>query len=259
MKLILALARASHFAPTLLVSSVAGAFTAKVWQLNLALPIALIVLVGQLCIGWSNDAIDAKNDILQDRREKPVVAQVVTASTLTRLSIFAALICLPLNLLGPLGFKAGALHLLAIGSGISYNFFFKNNVFSPLPFALSFGLLPTFILIAANVQPPVWVFLWGALLGVTAHFANCLKDIDSDLRVGIKGLPQRVGGKASRIITIAGVLLSGIVVLAPVGLSVLALINLPFVPILLRVNLAKFFPALMLIALLNIFGTIYFF
>ncbi len=259
MKLIIALARASHFAPTLLVSSVAGAFTAKVWQLNLALPIALIVFVGQLCIGWSNDAIDATKDILQDRNEKPVVTQAVTASTLTRLSILAALISLPINLLGPLGFKAGALHLLAIGSGVSYNFFFKNNVFSPLPFALSFGLLPTFILVGAQIEPPVWIFLWGAALGVTAHFANCLKDIDSDVKVGIKGLPQRLGKKTSRFITVAGLLMSGNVVLAPAGLTFLALVNVPFALILLRVKLAKFFPTLMLIALVNIFGTIYFF
>ena len=259
MKLFLALARASHFAPTILVSTVAGAFTAKVWQLNLALPIALTVFVGQLSIGWSNDAIDADSDILQDRKEKPVVAQAITASTLTRLSILAAIVSLPINLLGPLGLKAGALHLLAIGSGVSYNFFFKNIVFSPLPFALSFGLLPSFILVGAQIKPPLWVFLWAALLGITAHFANCLKDIDADVKVGIKGLPQRLGKKTSRYITIAGLLLSGIVVLAPAGLMLLALANLPFALILLRVNLAKFFPVLMLIALVNISGTIYFF
>ena len=259
MKLILALARASHLAPSLLVSAVAGAFTAKVWQTELALPIAMIVLVGQLCIGWSNDAIDAANDILQNRQEKPVVAKDITAKTLTWLSILAAVICVPINLFGPLGIKAGALHLLAIGSGISYNFLFKNNAFSPLPFALSFGLLPTFILVGAQEQPPIWIVQWGACLGVTAHFANCLKDIDSDLKIGIKGLPQRLGKKASRLITVGGLIMSGFFVLAPVGLSVLALVNFLFMPMLLRVNLSNFFPALLVIALINIAGTIYFF
>jgi 1,4-dihydroxy-2-naphthoate octaprenyltransferase len=39
-----------------------------------------------------------------------------------------------------------------------------------------------------------------ALLGVAAHFANVLKDIDQDLTSGIKGLPQKLGKKYSRLI-----------------------------------------------------------
>jgi 4-hydroxybenzoate polyprenyltransferase len=35
---------------------------------------------------------------------------------------------------------------------------------------------------------------------VAAHFANVLKDLDQDLTSGIKGLPQRLGKKKSRII-----------------------------------------------------------
>jgi 1,4-dihydroxy-2-naphthoate octaprenyltransferase len=40
----------------------------------------------------------------------------------------------------------------------------------------------------------------GALLGVAAHFANVLKDFDQDLSSGIKGLPQRIGKRGSRVI-----------------------------------------------------------
>jgi 1,4-dihydroxy-2-naphthoate octaprenyltransferase len=39
-----------------------------------------------------------------------------------------------------------------------------------------------------------------ALLGVAAHFANVLKDLAQDLTSGIKGLPQRLGKRYSRLI-----------------------------------------------------------
>jgi 4-hydroxybenzoate polyprenyltransferase len=35
---------------------------------------------------------------------------------------------------------------------------------------------------------------------VAAHFANVLKDLDQDLTSGIKGLPQRLGKKKTRVI-----------------------------------------------------------
>jgi 4-hydroxybenzoate polyprenyltransferase len=50
--------------------------------------------------------------------------------------------------------------------------------------------------------PPLWMWLGGALFGVAAHFLNVIKDMKQDNQSGIKGLPQRVGTKASVLIAI---------------------------------------------------------
>jgi 4-hydroxybenzoate polyprenyltransferase len=46
------------------------------------------------------------------------------------------------------------------------------------------------------------MILGGALLGVAAHFLNVVKDMKQDHLSGIKGLPQRLGTKASVLIAI---------------------------------------------------------
>jgi 4-hydroxybenzoate polyprenyltransferase len=84
--------------------------------------------------------------------------------------------------------------------GVAYNFYFKSTLFSPLPYALAFAALVSSIVISTDRTPPIWLITCGALLGVAAHFANVLKDIDQDLESKIKGLPQRLGKKVSRII-----------------------------------------------------------
>jgi 4-hydroxybenzoate polyprenyltransferase len=105
------------------------------------------------------------------------------------------------NLFGPLGVKGGLIYLFGVGMGVSYNFYFKSTLLSPLPYALAFGALVSSIIVSTDRIPPLWFITAAALLGVAAHFANVLKDIDQDLESKIKGLPQRIGKKGSRIIT----------------------------------------------------------
>jgi 4-hydroxybenzoate polyprenyltransferase len=67
--------------------------------------------------------------------------------------------------------------------------------------------------------PPLWMWLGGALFGVAAHFLNVIKDMKQDNQSGIKGLPQRVGTKAS--VFIAVLLIASAITL--LGLSDLSL------------------------------------
>ncbi len=101
------------------------------------------------------------------------------------------------NLLGPLGFKGGLVYMFGISMGVAYNFYFKYNVFSWLPYALAFAALPSCIAISKDITPPVWMWLGGAIFGSAAHFINVLKDIDQDRLSGIGGLPQRIGKRNS--------------------------------------------------------------
>jgi 1,4-dihydroxy-2-naphthoate octaprenyltransferase len=66
----------------------------------------------------------------------------------------------------------------------------------------------------------------GALLGVAAHFANVLKDLDQDLTSGIKGLPQRLGKKPSRIICAILLILATLLLHATVANTPLLILGL---------------------------------
>jgi 4-hydroxybenzoate polyprenyltransferase len=116
------------------------------------------------------------------------------------------------NLLGPLGIKGGLVYMLGIACGVAYNFYFKFSVLSPLPYAIAFAALPSSIAISKDINPPVWMWLGGALFGMAAHFINVIKDMKQDQVSGIEGLPQRLGTKKS-IITAVALIGAGIWVL----------------------------------------------
>lgn len=200
MKVILGLLKASHFGPTMAVTVISALLATNLWWEGPAIVIAFGVFLGQLLVGWSNDLNDYPDDLKHNRTSKPLVSGELTSKQLLR----AIKICTPLafvfNLFGPLGIKGGLLYLFGVGMGVAYNFYFKSTPLSPLPYALAFAALVSSIVLATDRTPPVWLIASGSLLGVAAHFANVLKDLDQDLKSGIKGLPQIVGKLYSRLI-----------------------------------------------------------
>ncbi len=101
------------------------------------------------------------------------------------------------NLFGPLGIKGGLVYMFGISMGVAYNFYFKYNLFSWLPYALAFAALPSCVAISKDITPPTWMWLGGAIFGTAAHFINVIKDLDQDRASGIGGLPQRIGKRNS--------------------------------------------------------------
>lgn len=206
MKKIRGLLQASHFIPSLIVSSIAFGFGIHYWWEAPAFVIAFTVFTGQLLVGWSNDLYDYEDDLKHQRVNKPLVSGLISEKYLRSWLIFMIPFSLFANLFGPLGVKGGSLYLLGVGCGIAYNFYFKFTVLSPLPYAVAFALLPSCIAISKDITPPLWMWLGGALLGSAAHFINVIKDLDQDRQSNIKGLPQRVGKPGS--IAIAGSLIA---------------------------------------------------
>ena len=197
MKKIRALAKASHFGPTLIVTSISWFFAAYYWWEGPAYVIAFGVFTGQLVVGWSNDLYDYADDLKHNRLNKPLVAGTITPSYLMKWLRFMVPFSFVANLLGPLGFKGGMVYMFGISMGVAYNFYFKFNVFSWLPYALAFAALPSCIAISKDIAPPVWMWLGGAIFGSAAHFINVIKDIDQDRASGIGGAPQRIGNRNS--------------------------------------------------------------
>jgi 4-hydroxybenzoate polyprenyltransferase len=206
------LLKASHFGPTLLVTAIAWFFAAHYWWEGPAYVIAFGVFTGQLVVGWSNDLYDYADDLKHNRVNKPLVAGSITAVYLKRWLLFMTPFSFVANLLGPLGFKGGLVYMFGISMGVAYNFYFKYNAFSWLPYTLAFAALPSCIAISKEINPPLWMWLGGAIFGTAAHFINVIKDMDQDRASGIGGAPQRIGKRNSIVVAAVLIALGALIV-----------------------------------------------
>jgi 4-hydroxybenzoate polyprenyltransferase len=158
------------------------------------------VLAGQLTIGWTNDVVDSERDRTVGRADKPVAAGEVGRRTTAIAAVAALVACIGLSAL--LGWRAGLCHVvLLVGSGLAYDLGVKGTAWSWLPYAVAFGSLPAIPTLAQDppAAPAWWVVAAGALLGVGAHLVNVLPDLADDEATGVRGLPHRLGARASRV------------------------------------------------------------
>jgi len=216
MKKLKGLLKAAHFGPTLIVTATSFAFATYYWWEGPAYVIAFGVFTGQLVVGWSNDLYDLDDDLKHQRTKKPLVSGLITKQYLQKWLRFMLPFSFVANLLGPLGIKGGSVYMLGIACGVAYNFYFKFNLLSPLPYAIAFAALPSSVALSKDINPPLWMLLGGALFGMAAHFINVIKDMDQDQASGIKGLPQQLGKTKS---------IAAAIVLIAVGIASLVLVN----------------------------------
>ena len=200
MKSLRAYARAAHFGPTMLISTISFLLAVQLWWEGPAYVIAFTVFLGQLLIGWSNDIYDYQDDLKHNRVNKPLVSGQLQIENLKKATFILLPFAVIANLLGPLGLKGGAVYLLGVGCGIAYNFYFKFRITSPLAYFIALAALPASIFYAVDKNPPLWVLASSSLLGVAFHFANVLKDLSADRDSKIGGLPQRVGKRVSILV-----------------------------------------------------------
>ncbi len=163
--------------------------------------LGLAVLCNQWSVGLSNDWIDAERDAAADRRDKPIARGWIAASTVRNAAFVTAIAAILLTV--ALGLPATLAHAAFILSAWGYNLGLKRTPLSVLPYLVSFGLLPVIVTLA-RPQPAGaagWAIVLGALLGAAAHFANVLPDLEDDLATGVRGLPHRMGRRASGIVS----------------------------------------------------------
>lgn len=172
------------------------------WPLAL---LAVTILVGQLSVGWSNDAFDARVDAIAGRTQKPAVAGLVTSRTLwigagLALTLAAALSWAVAGRVG------GSFHVFALIMAWLYNTALSRTAWSWIPYALAFGAMPAFLSYGLDGAAPAgWAVAVFAIVGVSAHLANALPDIESDAAAGMDGLAVRLGPR--RGLTLCWVLL----------------------------------------------------
>jgi 4-hydroxybenzoate polyprenyltransferase len=206
--MVLGLVRASHPEPAVAVTTVSALLAWGVGHRPVGVAaVAATVLASQLAVGWVNDWLDADRDAAVGRTDKPVASGVLSRRATGLAGLLAAL-ATPLLALttNP---AAAACASLALVSALLYDWPLKFTPASVLPYALSFGALPAFVVLArpAAPAPPVWLVAAGALLGAGAYFANVLPDLEDDARTGVRGLAHRIGRTGSRLAA-AGFLLA---------------------------------------------------
>jgi 4-hydroxybenzoate polyprenyltransferase len=199
-----ALVRATHPLPTMAVTVSAAALAVATGRDGPGVAaVAVTILASQLAVGWHNDWLDVERDAAAYRRDKPLARGELSPRVAGWAAVVAAGATVPLALLS--GVSAALVAAIGLGSALAYNWPFKFTLASPLPYIVSFGALPAFVVLGRSdgEAPPWWLLAAGAALGAGAHFANVLPDIDDDLRHGVRGLPQRLGRPVSTAIAAA--------------------------------------------------------
>lgn len=215
MRLLGGLLAASHPVPTVVVTALAGTLAAGAGASGGTLAVVVLaVLTGQLSVGLSNDWLDAQRDGVVGRADKPVVAGRVSVSTVRVGALAAAGACAAAS--WATGLLTGTVHVVAVASAWAYNLGLKGTPASWVPYAVSFGLLPAFLVRAAGGAVPPPLVVAGALLGAGAHVANVLPDLEDDAATGVRGLPHRLGRRPSSVL--APLLLASGVAVVVVGL-----------------------------------------
>lgn len=226
---VVALARSTHPGPTIAVTVIAVVLGIGVGLEPLSLVLlAVMIFTNQLSVGLSNDWIDADRDRAVGRSDKPVARGLISVGAVRT----AAWVCVAASVVVslPLGVGTALSNAVFIASAWAYNAGLKNTIFSVVPYIVSFGLLPLIVTLAH--QPPAgaawWAMAAGAALGIAAHFANVLPDLEDDARTGVRGLPHRMGRRGAGVATyLVLVAASALVVMGPAKpLDAVAIIGL---------------------------------
>lgn len=200
------LLKASHFGPTVIVLTVTYFLALSQYPALSSLRIAIAIFAGQLVVGWSNDLMDYELDKAAGRDRKPLVSGELKVETLRKAIPVAFILAGVLSLISPLGIKGTLIHLLGLLSALAYNFKLKATIFSPIPYAISFGSLPWAVYLSHGVIPPLWLVLGFVLISIAFHFLNVVKDLSWDIQQGVLGLPQRFGRTKSIAVALVLVL-----------------------------------------------------
>lgn len=206
MQLASALWRSAHPGPTLVVTALAAllawASGLSGWRLPL---LAAAVFAGQVSVGLSNDAIDVRRDRRSGRTDKPLAGRpaLLPVAWVSAGAALAAAVALSV----PLSAEMALAHAVTLASAWAYNAGVKSTPFSVVPFVVSFGVFPSLVTLAAAdpAFAPPWVTFAGAAFGVAVHLTNVVPDLDDDARTGVRGLPHRLGARASLIAAFATV------------------------------------------------------
>jgi len=191
-----ALIIASHPGPSLAITAMTTLLAAEAAPHGTGpVLVAPAMLAGQLSVGWSNDACDARRDAAAGRTDKPVATGAISVRAVWTAAVVALAASLAMAL--AIGVVTALILVVIIGAAWAYNLGLKSTPWSGVMYVAGFGPIPAY---AASTLPghpaPGWlVTAAAALIGLGAHFANVLPDLAADEATGVRGLPQQVAAR----------------------------------------------------------------
>jgi 4-hydroxybenzoate polyprenyltransferase len=177
-----------------ILASQAGVPIGERWALTV-----LAVAGSQVFTGATNDIADRVRDAAA-RPEKPLPAGELSLNA----AAWIASVGLAVQLAASWRVSGVtlAVGVVASGSALAYNLALSRTPLSPIPYLVSFGLLPVWI--AAGVGVPLERVLPAiplvAPFAMAAHLANTLRDFEADAAGGSRSIAQTLGRRASRLL-----------------------------------------------------------
>jgi 4-hydroxybenzoate polyprenyltransferase len=209
--------RACHPLPAVAVTTIiVVSGWALGWNGAALLGLAAAVGVGQLSVGWSNDAVDADLDARAGRTDKPTTSGAVSARGLW-VAAGCALVVSVLLSWRVAGWAGGSWYVLWLAAAWVYNLRLSRTRWAWVPYAVAFGSVPALLTVGLGEgAPAAWMVVVFALVGVSAHLTNALPDLDRDERAGVGGTAVALGaartaGLAWLLLALGSVILAGVV------------------------------------------------
>jgi 4-hydroxybenzoate polyprenyltransferase len=190
-----------HFGPSVFTTLAFGVYIVLAARGRPPAGPLLLLLAAQLATQFAISLWNDYWDLPEDRiakPDKPIPAGVISAARVRMLGWMAVVAAGVLA--APLGPLVVACTTVGLGAGLLYDVRLKRTPWSPLPFALGFGVLPLWA--AAGVDrawdAPVWAAAaLTAWLVVALHLADTLPDLDADRAAGLRGLAHILGRRAT--------------------------------------------------------------
>ncbi len=195
--------RVIHLGPSIAVTTIAAALGAILLaQADIGLGgrwllMVLSVAGSQVFTGATNDLVDRVRDAAAGREEKPIPAGSLSPNAAAWIaSVGLAVMLAAVTRLGALVL---GLSVAAVASAAIYNLFLSRTPLSPLPYVVSFGILPLWIAagVGLGLDRVAAAVPLAAAFAVAAHLANTVRDFEADRRTGSRSLAQVLGRRTT--------------------------------------------------------------
>jgi 4-hydroxybenzoate polyprenyltransferase len=200
--------RVIHLGPSIAVTTIAAALGAILLaQAGIGLDgrwllMVLSVAGSQVFTGATNDLVDRVRDAAAGRDEKPIPAGGLSPNGAAWIaSVGLAAMLAAVTRLGALTL---GLSVAAVASAAIYNLFLSRTPLSPLPYVVSFGILPLWIAagVGLGLDRVAAAVPLAAAFAVAAHLANTVRDFEADRRTGSRSLAQVLGRRTTLWVTV---------------------------------------------------------
>lgn len=176
--------------------AVAASVVRGIPAFGIGLPIIVAMALVQIAVGLFNEYSDRDLDLRAkpDRAVPRGVLSCRQAWVAAAVSLVLGLVCAAvLSLWGAMVLAVGG------GMGMAYSARLKRTVWSWLPYAVAYPIVPLWVWVSLGVFRLDLLLIYPVVMpfAVGVHLCNQLRDYDTDLAQGMRGLVQGLGKRTA--------------------------------------------------------------